>query len=180
MHTLRSHSVACRIGMLCVLLAATWIASPAHAETVASVESPDKTLKVELDLSGEGRLAYRVIHNGQPLIGDSRLGFILRNGRQLLRGLTFETQSARSFDETWELPWGERRFVRNHYNELRASFIEGDRDRRRFDMVFRVFDDGVGFRYAFPKQPAMDVVQIEEELTEFAIAKPATDRKSVV
>ena len=57
----------------------------------------------------------------------------------------------------------ERRFVRNHYNELRASFIESDRDRRRFDVVFRVFDDGVGFRYAFPKQPAMDVVQIEEE-----------------
>ena len=174
MHTSRSDSIAYRIGAMCVLFAAAWIANPAHAETVASVESPDKTLKVELDLSGEGRLAYRVMRNGQSLIGDSRLGFILRNGRQLLRGITLETQSTRSFDETWEQPWGERRFIRNHYSELRASFIERDRDRRRFDVVFRVFDDGVGFRYAFPKQPAMDVVQIEEELTEFAIAKPAT------
>ncbi len=156
------------------LLLALALASPAHAATVAEVASPDGKLKVELDLSNEGRLAYRVARNGQPLIGDSRLGFILRNGRQLLRGLTLENQSARSFDETWEQPWGERRFVRNHYNELRATFVERDRDRRRFDVVFRVFDDGVGFRYAFPKQPAMDEVQIQEELTEFAIARPAT------
>ena len=87
MHTHHSDSIAYRIGTLCLLFTAMWIASPAHAETVASVESPDKTLKVELDLSGEGRLAYRVARNGQPLIGDSRLGFILRNGRQLLRGI---------------------------------------------------------------------------------------------
>ena len=146
----------------------------AYADTVASIESPDKTLKVELDLNGEGRLAYRVARKGQPLIVDSRLGFILRNGRQLLRGLTLERQSTRSFDETWEQPWGERRYVRNHYNELRASFVERDHDRRRFDMVFRVFDDGVGFRYELPKQPALDEVQIQEELTEFALARPAT------
>ena len=145
-----------------------------HAETVAAVASPDGTLKVELDLNGEGRLAYRVARNGQPLLDDSRLGFILRNGRQLLRSLKLDQQSARSVDETWEQPWGERRFVRNHYNELRASFVEGDRDHRRFDMVFRVFDDGVGFRYELPKQPALDEVQIQEELTEFAIAQPAT------
>ena len=145
-----------------------------HAETVAAVASPDGTLKVELDLNGEGRLAYRVARNGQPLLDDSRLGFILRNGRQLLRSLKLDQQSARSVDETWEQPWGERRFVRNHYNELRASFVEGNRDHRRFDMVFRVFDDGVGFRYELPKQPALDEVQIQEELTEFAIAQPAT------
>ena len=92
MRTPRSDSIAHRIGAACVLLAAAWIAGPVHAETVASVESPDKTLKVELDLSNEGRLAYRVARNGKPLIGDSRLGFILRNGRQLLRGLSLDTQ----------------------------------------------------------------------------------------
>ena len=146
----------------------------AHAETVASVESPDKTIKVELDLNGEGRLAYRVLRKGNTLIGDSRLGFILRNDRQFLRGLKLDGQAARSFDETWEQPWGERRYVRNHYNELRANFVEGDRDHRRIGVVFRVFDDGVGFRYEFPKQAKLDEVQIQEELTEFAIAQPAT------
>jgi len=155
--------------LLTLLCAASFTA---HAEAVAHIESPDKVLHVELDLNGEGRLAYRVARKGQPLIGDSRLGFILRNGRQLLRGLALEQQSTRRFDETWEQPWGERRYVRNHYNELRASFVE--RDHRRFDLVFRVFDDGVGFRYELPKQPALDEVQIQEELTEFAIAQPAT------
>jgi len=159
------------IVFLTLLCAASFAA---HAETVASVESPDKALRVELDLNGEGRLAYRVAREGQPLIGDSRLGFILRNGRQLLRGLTLEQQATRRFDETWEQPWGERRFVRNHYNELRATFVERDGDHRRLDLVFRVFDDGVGFRYELPKQPALDEVQIQEELTEFALAQPAT------
>lgn len=149
-------------------------AGAAQAVTVAEVASPDGRTRVELDVSGEGRLAYRVARDGKPLIGDSRLGFLLRNGRQFLRGLELQAQASRSADDTWEQPWGERRFVRDHYNELRAQFVERDHDHRRLDVVFRVFDDGVGFRYEFPKQPALDEVQIAEELTEFAIARPAT------
>ncbi len=159
---------------LAVALALSAPATCAHAATVASVASPDGTLKLELDLNSEGRLAYRVLRRDQPLVADSRLGFILRNDRQFLRGLKLDGQQSRSFDETWEQPWGERRFVRNHYNELRASFAESDRDQRRIDIVVRAFDDGIGFRYEFPKQAKLDVVQIQEELTEFAIARPAT------
>ncbi len=162
---------AVRLLLPVLLLCST---QPAQADTVASVSSPDGALTVELDLNGEGRLAYRVQRRGTPLVDDSRLGFILRNGRQLLRGLSLEKQASRSADTTWELPWGERRVVREHYNELRATFVERDHDRRRFDVVVRVFDDGIGFRYEFPKQAALDEVQIQEELTEFAIAKPAT------
>ena len=162
-----------RTFVLC-LAAAACFAPAAHADTVASVSSPDGALKVELDLNGEGRLAYRVSRKGEVLVADSRLGFILGNGRQLMRNLKLDGQAARSFDETWEQPWGERRFVRNHYNELRASFVESDRDHRRFDVVFRVFDDGIGFRYELPKQPKLDEVRIQQELTEFAIARPAT------
>lgn len=157
------------------LLSTLCLALPAQAaDPVAAVQSPDGRIRVELALSGEGRLAYRVARDGKPLIADSRLGFILRNGRQFLRGLSLEGQSTRSHDETWQLPWGERRDVREHYNELRAAFIERDHDRRRLDVVIRVFDDGLGLRYAFPKQPRLDEVQIQEELTEFAIARPAT------
>ena len=157
-----------------VLLAAlTWFGS-ARAEQVATVASPDGRIEVTLDLNGEGRLAYRVSRDGAPVIGDSRLGFIFRNGRQLLRNLQLDGQTRRSVDDTWEQPWGERRFVRNHYNELRATFVEKDGDHRRFDMVFRVFDDGVGFRYEVPRQPALQEAQIVQELTEFAVARPAT------
>ncbi len=93
------------------------------------------------------------------MVAPSRLGFLLGDGR-LERNLELVGQSRRSFDETWEQPRGERRLTRNHYNELRASFAEkpagGRKAGRRFDVVFRVYDDGVGFRYEFPAQPGGD------------------------
>ncbi len=145
-----------------------------HAGQVAQVASPDGRNVVQLDINGEGRLAYRVLRDDKPVIDDSRLGIQLRNGRELLRNLKLDAQASRSFDETWEQPWGERRFIRNHYNELRATLVETDRDHRRFDVVFRVYDDGLGFRYEVPKQPALARAEIEGEFTEFAIARPAT------
>jgi len=159
-----------RLGVLLALALPGFV----HAEQVAQAASPDGRIVVQLELNGEGRLAYRVLRDGKLVVADSRLGFIFRNGRQLLRNLQIEKQAARSSDSTWEQPWGERRFVRDHYNELRATFIEKDHDKRRFDMVFRVFDDGVGFRYDVPAQPKLAEAQIVQELTEFAIARPAT------
>ncbi|TCT25860.1 alpha-glucosidase [Thermomonas haemolytica] len=156
------------------LLAALLLSPLAQAETVARVASPDGRIEVQLDLNGEGRLAYRVLRDGKPVINDSRLGFIFRNGRQLLRNLRLDGQANTRADTTWEQPWGERRYVRDHHNELRAHFVEKDGDHRRFDVVFRVFDDGVGFRYEVPRQPALEQAQIVQELTEFAIARPAT------
>ena len=88
------------------------------------------------------------------------------------------SQSTRSFDETWEQPWGESRFVRTHYNELRARFTETINLKRSFDVVFRVFDDGVGFRYEFPQQANLTDVIIDDELTEFAVAAPTTGARS--
>ena len=144
----------------------------AHAETVASVTSPGNVLKIELDLSPEGRISYRVQRNGKPVITDSLLGLRLRVGAQLFGSFKLAGQETASFDETWEQPWGESRLVRNHYNELRAHFREGARDQRRMDVVFRVYDDGIGFRYEFPKQPNLDEVAITGEFTEFAVADP--------
>ena len=159
-----------------MVLLALVLAMPvvAQAEQVAQARSPDGRIVVELDLNGEGRLAYRVSRDGKPVVADSRLGFIFRNGRQLLRNLALDGQATRSADTTWEQPWGERRFVRDRYNELRATFVEKDHDHRRFDVVFRVFDDGVGFRYDVPAQPALRTAEIVQELTEFAVARPAT------
>jgi alpha-glucosidase len=146
----------------------------AQDPAVASVASPDGRTVVELSLNGEGRLAYRVARDGKPLLGDSRLGFLLRNGRELLRNLALQSQSSRGSDSTWEQPWGEERRIRDHYNELRATFAETDRDHRRFDVVFRVYDDGLGFRYELPAQPALRHVEIDDEATEFDVARPAT------
>ena len=145
----------------------------AHAETVASVESPGKVLRVELDLH-EGRLGYRISRQGQPVINTSALGFRVHDAEQLQRNLALTSQQSSTFDQTWEQPWGERRFIRNHYNELRARFTETINLKRAIDIVFRVYDDGVGFRYEFPDQPQMRDVRIDDELTEFDVAAPAT------
>lgn len=145
----------------------------AHAETVASVESPDRVLRVELDIT-EGRLGYRVLRFGQPVIATSRLGFQLRGQDKLERNMSLASQSSRGNDDAWEQPWGERRFVRDHYNELRATVAETIGLKRRLDLTFRVFDDGIGFRYGFPDQPQLKDVIIDDELTEFDLAEPAT------
>ena len=145
----------------------------ASAETVAAVESPGKVLRFELDIF-EGRLGYRVQRLGQPVIATSRLGFQIRGQGKLERDFSLTSQSVRTVDETWEQPWGERRRTRNHYNELRARVTEGIGLKRALDIVVRVYDDGLGFRYEFPDQPQLKDVIITDEMTEFTVASPAT------
>ena len=89
-------------------------------------------------------------------------------------GFSLVSHIESAHDDTWEQPWGERRFVRNHYNELRLVVAQKHVGQRQLGLVFRVFDDGVGFRYEFPEQPQLRETQIAEELTEFAVAPPAT------
>ena len=105
-----------------------------------------------MTLNPEGRVGYAVTRQGKPVIGESRLGFLFTDAPQMLRNFALAGQSTRSFDETWEQPWGEYRTIRNRYNELTVSFDEKNWDKRRMTVVFRVYDDGIGFRYEIPKQ----------------------------
>ncbi|WP_421737305.1 glycoside hydrolase family 97 protein [Caulobacter sp.] len=150
------------------------VAAPALAGPSATIASPEKVLSVEVTTDNDGRPSYSVTRLGKPVIAPSRLGFILVDAPKLERNLTLAGEATRTFDETWEQPWGERRFVRNHYNELRVTLAEKTGLQRRFDVVFRVYDDGVGFRYEFPDQANLKEVRIGEELTEFTLAEPAT------
>ncbi len=104
----------------------------------------------------------------------SRLGFILADAPKLERNFELARVEQKVIDETWEQPWGERRYVRNHCTELRVTLREKTGARRELTVVFRVFDDGVGFRYEFPEQASLTQVNIVEELTEFDVAEPAT------
>ncbi len=157
--------------LLTALLFAACATGAAHAGTVASVESPGRVLRVELDLH-EGRLGYRVLRMGEPVIDTSALGFMLRGSGRLERNLALSAQATRSVDTTWEQPWGESRFVRDRHNELRATFTETTAPGRSFDMVFRVFDDGLGFRYEVHASGGASEWIIDDELTEFAIHQP--------
>lgn len=158
-----------------------WLAVPllfcsaavqAEPVTVASASSPGRILSVSLQLDG-GMPTYRVERLGQTVVAESKLGFQLRDGR-LDRDLAVLGQDSRSVDDRWEQPWGERRYVRNHYNEVTVHLGERSGAKRRLDVVFRVYDDGLGFRYHFPQQPGLREAIIDDELTEFAIAPPST------
>lgn len=156
---------------LALLLVA--LGASAQADTVARVASPDGTLVVSIDSGEESRLRYRVDWRGKPLLADSALGMLLGDGR-LERSLAVDSKQTGDRDDTWELPWGERRFVRNRYNELRIGVNETVSPKRRFAVVFRVYDDGLGFRYEFPARADGTATVVREELTEFNLAAPAT------
>jgi alpha-glucosidase len=156
------------------LSASTLAAPPAPKPPVARVASPGDVLAVEVTTDPDGRPSYAVSRLGKPVIAPSRLGFILVDAPKLERNFRIAGEKRSTFDQTWEQPWGERRSIRNHYNELRVTLAEVKALKRRYDVVFRVYDDGIGFRYEFPDQPSLEEVKIGEELTEFTIAEPAT------
>ncbi|KGF82762.1 alpha-glucosidase [Massilia sp. JS1662] len=154
----------------------SYVAAPAAwAQTVvATASSPGGILTVDVQLDPMGKLAYDVKRKGKEIIAPSRLGFNLANAPKLDGGFTVKDKRIGEHDDTWEQPWGERRYVRNHYRELRVDVEQKNRANRRLAIVFRIYDDGIGFRYEFPDQPALRDVAITDELTEFAVAQPAT------
>jgi len=158
----------------------SYIAAPAWAQhIVASAASPGNVLSVEVQIDPMGKLAYDVKRKGKEVIGLSRLGFNLANAPKLDGNFKLVDKRVSDHDDTWEQPWGERRYVRNHYRELRVEVAQdtaeqSKRLKRGLSIVFRIYDDGVGFRYEFPAQPDGRDVAISDELTEFAVAQPAT------
>jgi alpha-glucosidase len=158
---------------LCAAATASALEPPKKPEVLASITSPGGILRIDVGLD-ENRASYAVSRLGEDVILPSRLGFLLRNTEKLDRNLELVAQSTRDFDETWEQPWGENRLVRNRYRELRVTFRETQRFKRAFDAVFRAFDDGIGFRYEFPDQPNLRDVVIDDELTEFHVARGGT------
>ena len=156
-----------------VVLLALWFGF-ANAETIGTVASPSNVLTVTVTVNDEGRPGYSIARNGREIIAESRLGFLFTDAPKFERNFRGDGVQTRTFDETWEQPWGERRYVRNRYNEMTVRLTEKIPPARSLVVVFRVFDEGVGFRYEFPDQPQLREVNIGDELTEFAIAEPGT------
>lgn len=131
-----------------------------------SVNSPDGQLTVTVS-DERGAPSYRVRFAGAEVIPASRLGLSLREGPELGEGFAIAASRTVDKDETWEQPWGERRLVRDHHRELQVDFARGGKKARKFTLRFRVFDDGLGFRYEVPRQPGVDQVEVLDERTEF-------------
>jgi alpha-glucosidase len=144
-------------------------AQPAQAGQSVQVASPDGRTVVTIETSEDG-LFYSVDRDGWKVILPSRMGFEFRDAPALRDSLEMTGTARASVDETWEQPWGQVARVRDHHNELRVSVAETSTAGRRFEVVFRAFDDGVGFRYELPEQEGLQSFAIVEELTEFAMA----------
>jgi len=158
------------------VLAVTLLAVPALAQDAAPVSatSPDGSVSVEVKIVEDGHVAYAVSRRGKPVLLPSKLGFLFTDMPKIDRHLAITGQETRDFDETWQQPWGEWSSIRNHYRELKVHLKEAGQLGRVFTVTFRVYDDGVGFRYEFPDQPNMHGANIAEELTEFAFAQDGT------
>ena len=157
---------------LLTLSAALLGATPAASQEALRVASPDGKNVVAVEVR-DGVLRYSVSRRGVPVILPSRLGFEFRGARALRDSLRLVGSARRSYDTTWTQPWGEVRRVREQYNELRAQIAEDAAPRRRFAVVFRAFDDGIGFRYELADSGGFRDFEIMDELTEFAMADNA-------
>ena len=155
------------------LALAAWT-MPALAEPAAKASSPDGSITVSVSLDNEGRASYSIARRGKPLLTDSRLGFLFTDAPKLDRNLAVVSTDRDRADTTWTQPWGEWKTIRDNHNELTVHFRETKNLKRALDVTFRIFDDGVGFRYTFPKQPNLGTVHIADELTTFAFAEPGT------
>jgi alpha-glucosidase len=151
--------------LLVVLLAAAAAQAPA-----AEVSSPDGRTVVTVDVDRNGAPQYAVRHAGAEVMPAGILGLRFQSQPAFDDGFQVAGSATSSHDQTWEQPWGERRFVRDRHNELLVDFASVDGAPRKFSVRVRVFDDGFGFRYEVPKQPGYDQVNITEELTEFRLA----------
>lgn len=130
-----------------------------------SVASPDGNIAFSISNNDKNWLVYSVTFRDEAVVSESRLGLRFRTQEGLDSDLKFLGASRQSSDQTWEQPWGERRQVRDHYNELLVQLTGAAK--QRLDLRIRVFDDGVGFRYEVPAQPGYEEIEIVDELTEF-------------
>ncbi|WP_282041440.1 glycoside hydrolase family 97 protein [Winogradskyella flava] len=138
---------------------------------VAQISSPNSNIKVNFNLNTEGKPFYTVIFNNKTVVDTSFLGFEFTNVKALLDNFKIVNTYTTAFNETWQMPWGEQLDVVNHYNELRIELEETSELNRKVNIVFKAYNDGIGFRYEFPEQSGWTEVLVKDEHTEFNLTE---------
>lgn len=132
------------------------------------LSSPDSNLTMSFRLDGNGTPVYDLEYKGKIVIKESKMGFTINNPQSFAEGFSIVNTDNTSLDETWKPVWGENREIRNHYNEMLVSLVQ-EKTEWKLNIRFRLFDDGLGFRYEFPVQQDLRHFIIKEEHTEFNI-----------
>jgi len=134
------------------------------------ISSPDKNLKLKFSLTGNGIPTYELNYKNKAVIKTSKLGIETKDVPSFLEGFTVIKTENATFDETWTPVWGEQKNIRNNYNELLVTLSQKSEKDRYIKIRFRLFNDGLGFRYEFPEQKELGYFIIKEERTQFALA----------
>ena len=150
-----------KIILLMSLLAMNW--AVAQQQT-----SPDGNVVLSFSLKADGTPTYKMTYKGKPVINESTLGFTLKKDEPLTNHFKVVSDSKSTFKETWKPVWGEEKEILNHYNELLVQ-LKQDKTNRLMNIRFRVYNEGVGFRYEFPTQKELTYFVIAEENTQFAM-----------
>ena len=150
------------------MITAAMMAAAALTVSAEKVASPSGLIVVDAYVADGGKPTYTVEYKGRPVIKPSHLGFELVGATSLLDKFEITGTETASSDQTWTPVWGENSTIRDNYNELLVHYKQPSTD-RYVDVRFRVYDDGVGFRYEFPIDGPLGYFNIKEERTQFAM-----------
>jgi len=138
-----------------------------------SIKSPNNQLKVQFNAMDNG-VFYSLYFKDSLIVRDSKLGFHFKEMDPLEKNLEISGFEYSNSNTTWTQVWGENNNIVDHYNQLIVSLQEKENRKRKFDIVFKVYNDGVGFRYEIPEQKSIDSINITNELTEFNLVENHT------
>ena len=153
-----------------LFLLATCLSTLTHAQTNIHLNSPDKNISLVITTSQTNQVFYSFTYKEKNVIQPSSIGFSLSKPVAQLSSFTVVSVDSSAVDETWKPVWGEVSQIRNHYKELVVRLKDTSSAGLLLNVIFRVFNDGVGFRYEFPTQPSMHHFIVADEFTQFAMA----------
>jgi glucan 1,4-alpha-glucosidase len=134
------------------------------------ITSPNKNLSLQFELTANGVPTYQLNYKGKPVIKPSSLGLEIKDAPSFMDGFSITNTAQTSVDDSWNPVMGEEKTIRNNYNEMVITLAQAKNNNRYIRIRFRLFNDGLGFRYEFPKQVGLNYFIIKEEHTEFQLA----------
>lgn len=135
-----------------------------------TLKSPDGNLRFSFSVTQTGEPVYQLSYKNKAVIKQSKLGIDIKDQTPMLNGFKITRTDSIAVNETWEPVWGEVKHIKNNYHELAVTLIQASAEDRTLIIRFRLFNDGLGLRYEFPKQPNLQHFIVKEELTQFVMA----------
>jgi hypothetical protein len=156
--------------LICTLLLSLAIVYNVRSQNNKPISANMGKIRLDFALDANGKPLYSVFYGDKPVIKPSEMGFTLVDDAPFDKNFTLLSSETTTVDDTWKPVWGEVSSIRNHYNQVIVHLKQKDKPYRLMNVIFRIFEDGVGFRYEFPYQPDLKYFVVSNELTSFAMA----------